>query len=70
MMGRREVLLYVRYTIPAYEVQLREEADCEKAIQCKLVTGHQTVTMEVAAYPRPNITKESNGKIQTAIREV
>ena len=32
-MGRRGggVLVYVKYTIPAYEVQLREEADCEEA---------------------------------------
>ena len=30
-MGRRGegVLLYVKDTIPAYEIQLREEADCE-----------------------------------------
>ena len=46
-MGRRGggVLVYVKYTIPAYEIQLREEADCEEAIWCKLVTGHTTVTM-------------------------
>ena len=46
-MGRRGggVLLYVKYTIPAYEIQLREEADCEEAIWCKLVTGHKTVTI-------------------------
>ena len=63
------VLLYVKDTIPAYEIQLREEADCEEAIWCKLVTGHKTVTMGVV-YRCPNITKESNEKIQNAIREV
>ena len=70
-MGRRGggVLLYVKYTIPAYEIQLREEAACEEAIWCKLVTGHKTVTMGVV-YRCPNITKESNEKIQNAIREV
>ena len=50
MMGRRGggVLLYVKDTIAAYEVQLREEADCEEAILwCKLVTGHKPVTMAV-----------------------
>ena len=33
-MGRRGggVLLFVKDTIPAYEIQLREEADCEEAI--------------------------------------
>ena len=49
-MGRRGggVLLYSLYikeTIPAYEVQLQEEADCNEAIWCKLVTGHTTVTI-------------------------
>ena len=39
--GRRGgVLLYIKETIPAYEVQLQEEADCNEAIWCKLVTGH------------------------------
>ena len=41
-MGRRGggVLLYIKENIPAYEVQLQEEADCNEAIWCKLVTGH------------------------------
>ena len=39
-MGRRGggVLLYSKDTIPAYEVQLQEEADCNEVIWCKLVT--------------------------------
>ena len=39
-MGKRGggVLLYIKDTIPAYEVQLHEEADCNEAIWCKLVT--------------------------------
>ena len=39
--GRRGggVLLYIKDTIPAYEVQLQEEADCNDAIWCNLVTG-------------------------------
>ncbi len=59
-MGRRGggVLLYVKDTIPAFEVQLKEEADCEEAIWCTLVTGHKTVTMGVI-YRCPNITKET-----------
>ena len=59
-MGRRGrgVLLYVKDTIPAYEIQLREEADFEEAVWCNLVTGHKTVTMGVI-YRCPNITKES-----------
>ena len=70
-MGRRGggVLLYIKETIPAYEVQLQEEADCKEAIWCKLVTGHTTVTIGVV-YRCPNITKQNNEKIHNAISEV
>ena len=70
-MGRRGggVLLYIKETIPAYEVQLQEEADCNEATLCKLVTGHTTVTIGVV-YSCPNITKENNEKIHNAISEV
>ena len=69
--GRRGggVLLYIKETIPAYEVQLQEEADCIEAIWCKLVTGHTTVTIGVV-YRCPNITKQNNEKIHNAISEV
>ena len=69
--GRRGggVLLYIKETIPAYEVHLQEEADCNEAIWCKLVTGHTTVTIGVV-YHCPNITKQNNEKIHNAIREV
>ena len=70
-MGRRGggVLLYIKDTIPAYEVQLQEEADCKDAIWCKLVTGLTTVTTGVV-YRCPNITKQNNEKIHNAISEV
>ena len=58
-----------RYYTSIRNRQLREEADCEEAIWCKLVTGHKTVNMGVV-YRCPTITKESNEKIQNAIREV
>ena len=61
------VLLYIKETIPAYEVQ--EEADCVEAIWCKLVTGHTTVTIGVV-YRCPNITKQNNEKIHNAISDV
>ena len=32
------VLLYIKDTIPAYEVQLQEEADCKEALWYNLVT--------------------------------
>ena len=62
-MGRRGggVLLYIKDTIPAYEVQLQEEADCNEAMWCKLGTGHTTVSIGVV-YRCPNITKQNNEK--------
>ena len=63
------VLLYIKEDIPAYEVQLSEEADCNEAIWCKLVTGHTKVTIGVV-YRRPNKTKQNNEKIHNAISEV
>ncbi len=69
--GRRRggVLLYIKETILAYEVQLQEEADCNEAIWCKLVTGHTAVTIGVV-YRYPNITKQNNEKIHNAISEM
>ena len=71
VMGRRGggVSLYIKEPIPAYEVQLQEEADCNEAIWCKLVTGHSIVTIGVV-YRNPNITKQNNEKIHNAISEV
>ena len=70
-MGRRGggVLLYIKETMPAYEVQLQEEAYCNEAIWCTLVTGHTPVTIGVV-YSCPNITKENNEKIHNTISEV
>ena len=55
------VLLYIKENIPAYEVHLQEEAECNEAIWCKLVTGHTTVTIGVV-YRCPNINKQNNEK--------
>ena len=63
------MLSYIKESIPAYEVQLQEEADCKEAIWCKLVTGHTAVTVGVV-YRCPNITKQNNEKIHNAISEV
>ena len=54
MMGRRggAVLLYVKDTIPAYEIQLWEAADCKEATWCKLVTEHKTVRPTVGGVYR------------------
>ena len=43
--GRRGggVLLYIKDTIPAYEVQLQEEADCNDAIQYNTIQYNSTL---------------------------
>ncbi len=46
-----------------------EEADCNEAIWCNLVTGHKTVIIGVV-YRCPNITKQNNHKIHNTISEV
>ena len=63
IMGRRGggVLLYIKETIPACEVQLQEEADYTEALWCNLATGHTTITIGVV-YRCPNITIHNNEK--------
>ena len=63
------MLLYIKETIPAYELQLQEEVDCNEALCCNLVTGHTTVAIGVV-YRCPNITEQNNEKIHNAIGEV
>ena len=67
--GGGGVLLYIKETIPAYEEQLQEEADCKEALWCNLVTGHTTITIGVV-YRCPNITIQNNEKVHNAISEV
>ena len=65
--GRRGggVLLYIKDTIPAYEVQLQEEADCNDAIWCNLVTGHTTGTSSGQASGSP---QDDHGTASTSSR--
>ena len=64
IMGKKGggVLLYIMETIPAYEVQLQDEADCNEALWCNLVTLHTTVTIGVV-YCCPNVTIQNYEKI-------
>ena len=65
--GRRGggVLLYIKDTIPVYEVT----GESRLRPWCNLVTGHTTVIIGVV-YRCPNITKQNNEKIHNAINEV
>jgi len=69
--GRRGggVILYIKEEIQAYELKLDKEADCEEAVWCNIVTGKSTLTVGLV-YRSPNISKEDNEKIHTAIKEV
>ena len=68
--GRRGggVLLYIKENIPAYEVQLSEEADCHEAIWCKIVTWQYNCYRWSSSCP--TVTKQNNEKIQNAISEM
>ena len=67
---RRELLLYIKETIPAYELQLQEEADSNEVIRCKFITGHTTTVNIGVVYRCPNITKQNNEEMYNAISEV
>ena len=59
--GRRGggVLLYIKDTIPASEVQLHEEAYCNDAIYCRIYNSYH--------WSCPNITKQNNEKKRTML---
>ena len=69
--GRRGggVILYINESIQAYELKLYKEADCEEAVWCNIVTGKSALTVGLV-YRSPNISKEENEKMHTAIKEV
>ena len=39
------VTLYIKESIHAYEIILKSEADCEKAIWCNIVTKNSTLNL-------------------------
>ena len=59
--GRRGegVILYVKESIQAYEIKLEREADCDKAVWCKIVSGNSKLTIGLV-YRSPNINEEDN----------
>ena len=71
-MGRRRggVLLYIKETIPAYEVQLPEQADCNDAIWCKLVTWHTAVAYQWSSISLSPHNQTEQRKKHNGITEV
>ena len=74
MKDRRErtaggVIIYIKESIKTYEITLKSEADCEKAIRCNIVTRNSKLTIGVV-YRSQSIGQEEHVKLQKAIREV
>ena len=63
------VILYVKESIQAYEIQLEREAEYDEAVWCKIVSGNSKLTIGLV-YRSPNINEEDNIKIQNAIKEI
>ena len=41
----REVILYIKESIQAYEIKLEMEAGCDEAVWCNIVTRNSTLTV-------------------------
>ena len=63
------VILYIKESIQAYEIQLEKEAECEEAVWCNIVTGNSTLTVGLV-YRSPNISTDENEKVNNAIKEI
>jgi len=69
--GRRGggIISCIKEAIQAFELNLDEEADGEEAVWCSIVTIKSKLTVRLV-YRSPNISKEDNDKVHTAIKEV
>ena len=58
-LGRRGggIILYIKESIQANEIQLEKEAECEEAVWCNIVTGNSTLTVGLV-YRIHNAIKE------------
>ena len=70
-LGRRGggVILYVKESIRAYEIQLERKAHYDEAVWYKIVSGNSKLNIGLV-YRSPNLNEEDNTKIQNAIKEV
>ena len=63
------VIMYIKDSIQAYELQMEKEAECEEAIWCNIATKTSTLTMGLI-YRSPNIRQEDDEKLHNAIKEI
>ena len=61
--GRRGggVILYVKESIQAYEIQIERKADYDEAVWRKIVSGNSKLTIGLV-YRSPNINEKDNTK--------
>ena len=54
--GRRRgvVILYIKESIQAYEIQLGKKAEYEEAVWCNIVTGNSTLTVGLSKSKHKN----------------
>jgi len=62
------VVMYIKDSIQAYEIQMEKEAECEEAIWCNIATQNSTLTIGLI-YRSPNIRQEDDEKLHNAIKE-
>ena len=63
------VIMYIKDSIQAYELQMVKEAECEEAIWCNIATKNSTLTIGLI-YRSPNIRQEDDEKLHNAIKEI
>ena len=63
------VIMYIKDSTQAYEIQMEKEAECEEAIRCNIATQNSTLTIGLI-YRSPNIRQEDDGKLHNAIKEI
>ena len=63
------VIMYIKDSIQAYELQMEKEAECEEGIWCNIATKNSTLTKGLI-YRSPNIRQEDVEKLHNAIKEI
>ena len=64
-----EIIMYIKDTIQAYEIQMEKEAECEEAIWCNIAIQNSTLTIGLI-YRSPTIRQEDDEKLHNAIKEI
>ena len=63
------VIMYIKDSIQAYEIQMEKEAECEEAMWCNIAITNSTLTIGLI-YRSPNIREEDDEKLHNAIKEI